>query len=306
VKKGLVIKSTGSWFSVLDGDEIIPCRIKGKFRLMNIKTTNPVTVGDKVYYDRMEDGNGIITRIEERKNYIIRKATSFNKEAHLLASNIDLLFLMTTFKFPETQNEFVDRFLLTAEAYHIESIILINKVDLLDKEDHNQLNNFIKTYDLAGYKCILMSLKTGLSVEEIKQKMQGKINLIAGNSGVGKTSLVNYIIPSLQLKTANISESHHSGKHTTTFSELFKINENTYVIDSPGIRGFGLIDLAREEIGLYFPEIFRISKDCKYYNCTHVHEPGCAVRDAVISGHIGETRYKSYVNIIIDEKSKYR
>jgi ribosome biogenesis GTPase / thiamine phosphate phosphatase len=306
VKKGLVIKSTGSWFSVLDGGRIVQCRIKGKFRLKDIKTTNPVTVGDTVNFEQLEDGNGIIVSIHERKNYIIRKATSFHKEAHLLASNIDVAFLMTTLKFPETQPEFIDRFLLTAEAYHIESIILVNKIDLLNKVDGIQLEEFIRTYRLAGYRCILMSLQSGIGVPEVKSLMQGKINLIAGNSGVGKTSLINFLVPALDLKTDEISDSHHSGKHTTTFSELFTLNENTYVIDSPGIRGFGLIDLSKEEIGLYFPEIFRISKACKFYNCTHIHEPDCAVKEAVAMHQIGETRYKSYVNIISEEKTKYR
>ncbi len=306
MKKGLVIKSTGSWFNVLDGKEVIACRIKGKFRLKDIKTTNPITVGDRVNYELGDDGSGMIVSIDDRKNYIIRKATRFHKEAHLLASNIDLAFLMTTLKFPETQPEFIDRFLLTAEAYHIESVIVINKMDLLNKEDDTQLLKFMSTYQLAGYHCILMSLHSATGVEEIKKLMQGKINLIAGNSGVGKTSLINLLVPSLDLKIDKISVSHQSGKHTTTFSELFTINENTYVIDSPGIRGFGLIDLSNEEIGLYFPEIFRISKECKFYNCTHIHEPDCAVREAVAKNLIGATRYRSYVNIVTEEKTKYR
>jgi ribosome biogenesis GTPase / thiamine phosphate phosphatase len=306
VKRGLVIKSTGSWFSVLDRGEVISCRIKGKFRLKDIKTTNPVTVGDKVSFERLDDGTGVIISIDDRKNYIIRKATRFQKQAHLLASNIDLAFLMTTLKFPETQPEFIDRFLLTAEAYRIECIILINKSDLHTTEDAILLKSFIQTYQLAGYPCILMSLETGKGVDEVNNLMQGKINLIAGNSGVGKTSLINYLVPSLDLKTDKISEIHHSGKHTTTFSELFTLNENTYVIDSPGIRGFGLIDLSKEEIGLYFPEIFRISKECKFYNCTHIHEPGCAVREAVASEHIGFTRYRSYFNIVTEKRTKYR
>jgi ribosome biogenesis GTPase len=306
VKKGLVIKSTGSRFNVLNGGKVVSCRIKGKFRLNDIKTTNPVTVGDRVNYEQLDDGSGMIVSIDERRNYIIRKATRFHKEAHLLASNIDLAFLMTTLKFPETQPEFIDRFLLTAEAYHIESIILINKIDLLHKEDNIQLDKFIRTYKQAGYRCILMSLSSGTGVEEVKNLMQGKINLIAGNSGVGKTSLINFFVPSLDLKIDEISESHQSGKHTTTFSELFTLNKDTYVIDSPGIRGFGLIDLSKAEIGLYFPEIFRISKECKFYNCTHIHEPDCAVREAVTKDLIGATRYKSYLNIVTEEKTKYR
>jgi ribosome biogenesis GTPase / thiamine phosphate phosphatase len=305
VKKGLVIKSTGSWFSVLDSNQIVPCRIKGKFRLRDITTTNPVTVGDKVNYEILDDGTGMILDIDTRKNYIIRRATSFSKEAHLLASNIDLALLMITIKHPETQPEFIDRFLVTAEAYHIESIIIINKLDLLEEDDYT-LNKIITTYRLAGYRCIPMSLISGIGLDEIKDCIPGKISLIAGNSGVGKTSLINYLNPSLNLKINAISDAHLSGRHTTTFSELFSINENTHLIDSPGIRGFGLIDLTKEDIGLFFPEIFRISKNCRFYNCTHIHEPGCAVIEAYKNDQIGETRYRSYVNIVTEEKSKYR
>ncbi len=304
--KGIVIKSTGSWISVLRGNKIIQCRIKGKFRIKDIKTTNPVTVGDRVDVELLNDGTGVITAIEPRKNYIIRRATQFHKEAHLLAANIDLAFLMVTLRFPETQPEFVDRFLVTAEAYHIESIIIINKIDLLDKKDDIQLKEFVKTYQLAGYHCILMSLKTGEGVQEIKKLIQGKTNLIAGNSGVGKTSLINYINPNVSLKTNTISESHQSGKHTTTFAELFPLDGNSFLIDSPGIRGFGLIDLSKEEVGLYFPEIFKISKNCRFYNCTHIHEPNCAVMEAVKMKKIGFSRYKSYVSILTGQNTKYR
>jgi len=248
----------------------------------------------------------MIVEIDKRKNYIIRRATSFHKEAHLLATNIDKVFLLASLKFPETQPEFIDRFLVTSEAYHIESYILINKIDLLDKEDNKKLKEFIRIYSLAGYKCIPMSLITGQGVDEIKNLLQGNISLIAGNSGVGKTSLINLLSPSLQLKTEAISDAHQSGRHTTTFSELFTINGDTYVIDSPGIRGFGLIDLKKDEIGLYFPEIFKISKNCRFYNCTHIHEPGCAVKLAVENELIGSTRYRSYVNIVTEEESKYR
>jgi ribosome biogenesis GTPase len=307
MKKGLVIKSTGSWFNILDAGKVVSCRIKGKFRIKDIKTTNPITVGDKVSYKLLDDGTGLIMGIDERKNYIIRKATSFHKEAQLLATNIDLLFLMITLKFPETQPEFIDRILVTAEAYHIESIILVNKIDLLNKKDEDPIiKRFVHTYELAGYQCIPMSLKSGYGVEEIRKLLQGKINLIAGNSGVGKTSLINYLSPGLNLKIDNISEYHQSGKHTTTFSELFTLNENTYIIDSPGIRGFGLIDISKEEIGLFFPEIFRISKNCKFYNCTHLHEPGCAVMEGIEKGLIGKTRYKSYVSMVTEENTKYR
>lgn len=306
MKKALVIKSTGSWYTVLDGKEIVNCRIKGKFRMQGIKTTNPVTVGDRVEYDLLEDGTGIILKIEDRKNYIIRRATSFHNEAHLLAANIDLAFLMITLKSPLTPREFIDRFLVTAEAYHIQSVLLINKIDLLENSDQEELNDFINTYKLAGYDCIKLSATGNLQVNQVSKLMKGKLNLIAGNSGVGKTTLINAIAPSLNLKTEPISDSHQSGKHTTTFSEIFTLDETTYVIDSPGIKGFGIIDMDKNEIGLFFPEIFKLSKNCKFYNCTHIHEPGCAIKDSVEKGQIGKSRYKSYLSIMNDDNSKYR
>jgi ribosome biogenesis GTPase len=306
VGKGLVIKSTGSWCTVLDNRLEIACRIKGKFRLKNIRTTNPVAVGDRVEYKLENDNTGLITKIEDRKNYIIRKATSFSKEAQLLAANIDLAFLMVSLKSPETPFEFIDRFLVSAEAYHIQSVILINKVDLLNKEEIRLVDDFIKSYALAGYKCIAMSIAKNLNVFQIEELIHNKITLVAGNSGVGKSSLINTLAPSLNLKTAEISNYHQAGKHTTTFSELFYIDENTFIIDSPGIRGFGLIDFDKSEIGLFFPEIFRISKNCKFYNCSHSHEPGCAVINAIENGQIALSRYRSYLNMINDKNEKYR
>ena len=306
MSKGLVTKSTGSWYLVLDQGEIIRCRIKGKFRTKDIVTTNPVTVGDRVEYDLMEDGTGIITQIEERRNYIIRRSTRFHKEAHLLAANIDQALIMVSLKFPVSPTEFIDRFLVTAEAYQIESTILINKIDLLENEDCKLLCEFKSTYEKAGYKCLELSVTENKNIQETYNLMMGKISLLAGNSGVGKTSLINLIAPELNLKTEDISDYHQAGKHTTTFSEIFQLNDNTYIIDSPGIKGFGLIDLKKDEIGLYFPEIFRISKDCKFYNCTHLHEPGCAVIEAVNSEQIGLSRYRSYLSIMTDEDSKYR
>jgi ribosome biogenesis GTPase / thiamine phosphate phosphatase len=303
---GIVIKSTGSWFTVLDNSNEVACRIRGTFRLKNIKTTNPVAVGDKVKYELKNDRTGIIISIEERKNYIIRKASAFSKEAQLIATNIDLALLMISLKSPETPLEFIDRFLITAEAYHIPSIILINKIDLLTHVELIRVENFIHAYSLAGYKCIPMSINQKNNLDWIREYLNNKISLLAGNSGVGKTSLINALAPSLNLKTAEISDSHQTGKHTTTFSELFCIDKNSFIIDSPGIRGFGLIDFDKSEIGLYFPEIFTISKDCRFYNCTHLHEPGCAVIKAVENQQIAPSRYKSYVNIFNDKGRKYR
>ena len=306
METGMVIKTTGSWHTVLDDTNIVKCRIKGKFKIKGIKTTNPVTVGDRVEYEKLEDGTGMIRKIEERKNYIIRRSASYHNEAHLLAANIDLAWIMVSLKSPQTQREFIDRFLVTAEAYHIPIIVLINKIDLLEASDQDLLNDFIRTYELAEYKCFQLSVVNNFNVNKVHQLMKGKLNLIAGNSGVGKTSLINTIDPSLELKTNSISEYHQAGKHTTTFYEIFTLDKDTYIIDSPGIKGFGLIDMDKNEIGLYFPEIFKISKNCKFYNCTHIHEPDCAVLDAVNSGKMGKTRYKSYLNIMNDDDSKYR
>lgn len=306
MNKGLVIKSTGSWYWVKNNNEVIRCRIKGKFRNKDIVTTNPVTVGDRVDYELIEDGTGLISNIDDRKNYIIRRSTRFNKEAHLLAANIDQVIVMLSLKYPASSLEFIDRMLVTAEAYHIESIILINKIDLLEKEDYVKLDDFKSTYSKAGYICQELSVVQNKNVQQSFELMKGKMSLLAGNSGVGKSSFINAIAPSLNLKTEYISNYHQSGKHTTTFSEIFQLDDTTYLIDSPGIKGFGLIDMKKEEIGLYFPEIFRISKKCKFYNCTHLHEPECAVIEAAKRGDIGYSRYKSYVNIITDKESKYR
>jgi len=306
MNKGLVLKSTGSWYTVMDNDSIIQCRIKGKFRTKNISTTNPVTVGDWVVYEKVEDGTGIIIDIKKRKNYIIRRSTRFHKEAHLLGANIDQAFLMICLKLPRTPREFIDRFLLTAEAYHIPCVLIINKTDLLSEKHIPLLNEFIQTYTLAEYTCIEMSIEQDKNVQLVYNLMKGKLNLLAGNSGVGKTTLINTIVPSLNLKTAEISDYHQAGKHTTTFSEVFSLDSNTYIIDSPGIKGFGILDIDKAEVGLFFPEIFRISKDCKFTNCTHLHEPGCAVVQAVEEERIGESRFRSYCNIMNDEDSKYR
>lgn len=304
--KGIVIKSTGSWYTVFDGISEVQCRIKGKLRLKDIQTTNPVAVGDWVDYELSENNTGIILNIRERKNYIIRKSTSFNKEAHLLAVNIDQAIIMASLKLPETPAEFIDRFLVTSEAYHIQTVILFNKADLLTSDESVKLENFISTYRNAGYKCFEISVTKNMNLDKVNSLMQNKVTLIAGNSGVGKTSLINALCPTLNLKVSEISSMNKSGKHTTTFTEMFKLNEGTFIIDSPGIKGFGLIDLTPSEIGLFFPEIFKESKNCKFYNCTHVHEPNCAIIESVKEGRISFTRYKSYLNMVTEDHAKYR
>ncbi len=303
--QGLVLKSTGSWYTVLSGKSVIQCRIKGKFRIKGIRSSNPVTVGDKVNFDIMpEDNTGVIHSIEPRTNYIIRKATRFHHESHLIAANIDQALLMVTLKSPKTPFEFIDRFLLSAEMFFIKTTILINKVDLVEKKE---LEKFTSIYNQVGYECIPLSVTQNQGVKNIEELMKNKLTLISGNSGVGKSSLINAINPDLDLKIGEISDYHKSGKHTTTFSEIFKITEDCLVIDTPGIKSFGLIDIKKNEIGVYFKDVFRVSSDCKFYNCTHIHEPGCAVRKAVEDGKLAASRYKSYVNIFLtDDEEKHR
>jgi ribosome biogenesis GTPase len=302
--KGLVLKTTGSWYTVLHNAEIVNCRIKGKFRTYGIKTSTPVTVGDRVEYNVIpEDGTGIITNIEKRKNYIIRKATRFHHEAHLIAANIDQAFLMVSLNSPVTPTEFIDRFLVSAEMFFLDAKILINKTDLIDKET---LDDFTKIYEKAGYECVPISVANNEGVKEVHERMQGKLTLISGNSGVGKSSFIQSLNPKLNLKISEISDYHQSGKHTTTFSEIFEVTKDCFVIDTPGIKSFGLIDIEKNEIGLYFKDVFHASKGCKFSNCTHLQEPGCMVREAVTQGKISESRYRSYVNIYLDDETKHR
>lgn len=302
--RGLVLKSTGSWYLVEHEGNVIPCRIKGKFRIKGIRTSNPVTVGDIVEFEFIkEDQTGLISAFEPRKNYIIRKATRFHHEAHLIAANIDQAFLMVSLRQPETPFEFIDRFLLSAEMFFIPAAILINKTDLVETDE---LESFIEVYTKAGYTCHCMSLEEKMGINAIHDLMKGKLSLISGNSGVGKSSFIKTINPELDIKIGEISAYHQSGKHTTTFSEIFRLSEDTLVIDTPGIRSFGLIEIEKKETGLYFREIFHKSQYCKFYNCTHIHEPGCAVIEAVKKGEIAESRYRSYANIFMDEGDKHR
>lgn len=305
--KGLVIKNTGSWYVVkCDDGELINCKIKGNFRIKGIRTTNPVSVGDRVEILQNSDV-AFITAIEPRRNYIIRRASNLSKESHIIASNLDQSFLVVTLKDPVTATTFIDRFLATAEAYRIPTTLVINKIDLFDKEDAEYADAVKYLYESIGYKVLMVSTLTGEGIENLREMLPGKTSLFSGNSGVGKSSIINTIIPDLNLKTASISNTHHTGMHTTTFSEMYELENGGYIIDTPGIKGFGTIDFDAAEVAHFFPEIFEISHDCKYNNCTHTHEPGCAVRKAVEDSLISESRYASYLSILEDKtEGKYR
>lgn len=308
MEQGVVIKSTGSRYRVLFREgEIIECNLKGKFRVKGIRTTNPVAVGDNVLFEFEESRrSGIISEVLERKNYILRKSSNLSKESQIIAANIDQVFLMITVIFPETPVEFIDRFLITAEAYRIPAHIIINKTDLYGPEENERMEYLISVYNRIGYQCFRLSVINNTGTSSIKEKMKDRVSLLAGNSGVGKSSLLNMFDPSLNLKTEKVSEYHRQGKHITTFPEMHRMPFGGFVIDSPGIRGFGVVDMGKNEIYHFFPEIFRISRKCRFYNCLHLDEPDCAVRDAVQEGNIDPLRYRSYINILEDENRKYR
>lgn len=305
---GLVIKNTGSWYLVkADDGRSVDCKIKGNFRLKGIRTTNPVSVGDRVHIDINKEGTAFITKIEERKNYIIRKSSNLSKQAHILAANLDQALLIITVNYPETSTVFIDRFLATAEAYRIPVKLIINKVDLYDEADISYTDALIHLYEGIGYPCYKVSAKTGEGIEEVRELLKDKISLLSGNSGVGKSTLINAILPGLSLKTGDISDAHGTGMHTTTFSEMFELPQGGYIIDTPGVKGFGTIDFKEEEIGHFFPEIFKFSANCRFNNCTHRHEPGCAVKEALENHRISESRYNSYLSILEDaNEGKYR
>lgn len=313
MKKGIVIKSTGSWYTVkTDDGNSIECRIKGNFRIKGIRSTNPIAVGDHVEItEQKEDNNsegavtGLITNIIERKNYIIRKSPNLSKESHIIAANIDQAFLIVTIKHPVTTTTFIDRFLVSAEAYRIPCRIIFNKIDLYDEEQTALMNSLIGIYEAAGYQCLQISAKKNIGIEELKLMIKDKTNVLSGHSGVGKSTIINSIQPGLMLKTGIISDSHHSGKHTTTYSEMIDLDFGGFIIDTPGIKGFGLLEMVKEEISHYFPEMFQLLNNCQYYNCTHTHEPGCAVKKAVTDGQIAESRYDTYVGLLNSE-DKYR
>ncbi len=306
MEKGIVIKSTGSWYLVKrTNGEIIEARIRGKLRTKGLRTTNPVAVGDIVSLEKNED-NFVITEIGERRNYIIRKSTNLSKEAHIIASNVDQTLLIATINHPVTSAVFIDRILATTEAYNIPAILVFNKSDLYDNTDREKATELITIYSEIGYRCLQVSAVTGQNITELRELLKDKVTVLSGMSGVGKSTLINCIEPQLQLKTASISDSHDTGKHTTTFAEMFPLNEGGYIVDTPGVRSFGIIDMEKEEISHFFPEIFRVSKHCRFYNCTHIHEPGCAVIEAVQNGRISESRYWSYLSMMEESKEKYR
>lgn len=306
--KGLVIKNTGSWYVVkTDSGLSVECKIKGNFRLKGIRSTNPVAVGDRVQISGTESGNSFITEIEDRKNYIIRRASNLSKQSHIIAANLDLCLLVVTVNYPETSTTFIDRFLASAEAYRVPVSIVFNKVDRYTEDELRYLEGLINLYNTIGYTCYKVSALTGEGIDEIRNLLKNRITLFSGHSGVGKSTLINAILPEQHQKTSEISAAHNKGMHTTTFSEMFPVEGNGYIIDTPGIKGFGTFDMKDEEVGHYFKEIFKFSAECKYGDCTHRHEPGCAVRQAVADHYISESRYASYLNILEDkEEGKYR
>lgn len=311
---GLVIKNTGYWYTVLtDEGETIDCKIKGNFRLKGIRSTNPVAVGDFVTILPNQEGTAFITAIDDRRNYIIRKSQNLSKQSHIIAANVDQACLVVTIAHPETSTTFIDRFLASAEAYRVPVILIFNKTDILDEDERRYLDMMMQLYRTVGYECVALSAETGDGVDVLMPMLEGKTTLFSGNSGVGKSTLLNRLVPGLNLRTSEISDAHDTGTHTTTFSEMIPLpvkaetSARSWLIDTPGIRGFGTFDMEPEEICSYFKEIFKFSADCRFGNCTHTHEPGCAVLKAVEEHYIAMSRYNSYISMLNDkEEGKYR
>ena len=313
--KGLVVKNTGSWYTVLTDDgQLIESKVKGNFRLKGIRSTNPVAVGDRVLIVTNPEGTAFITEIEDRRNYIIRRSQNLSKQSHIIAANVDQAFLIVTVDHPQTSTTFIDRFLASAEAYRVPVVLVFNKTDLLDADMLHYQQMMIQLYETIGYECRAVSAETGEGIDALHPMLEGKITLLSGNSGVGKSTLINQLVPGVNLRTAEISDAHNTGQHTTTFSEMIPLSSQQslslskgWLIDTPGIKGFGTFDMEREELTSYFREIFRFSKDCRFSNCTHTHEPGCAVLQALEDHYIAQSRYQSYLSMLDDkDDSKYR
>jgi ribosome biogenesis GTPase len=308
--KGTVYKSTGSWYTVKsDTGVFFECRIKGKFRMEGIKSTNPVAVGDRVLFEVETKGDetvGIIHTIEERENYIIRRSVNLSKQTHIIAANIDIAFLLVTLNNPPTFTTFIDRFLVTAEAYHIEAVLLFNKIDSYSEDEILEIKFLAALYRKIGYTCLGVSAKTGHNLHKVKELMDAKVCMISGHSGVGKSTLINTLEPALNIKTSEISEQHQQGQHTTTFAEMYDLAFGARIIDTPGIKGFGVVEMDREEIGDYFPEFFKLKQDCKFNNCLHIEEPQCAVKEALEREEIAWSRYKSYLQLLEGDDENYR
>jgi ribosome small subunit-dependent GTPase A len=310
--RGLVIKNTGSWYTVKTEDgRTIESKIKGNFRLKGIRSTNPVAVGDYVHLIINQEGTAFISEIEDRKNYIIRKSPNLSKQSHIIAANLDQAFLVVTINYPETSTTFIDRFLASAEAYRVPVVLLFNKYDLLNDDERQYQEAVIHLYEGIGYQCVVLQATndapTDKSIEQLRPLLKDKVTLLSGNSGVGKSTIINGLLPNANLRTAEISDSHNTGMHTTTFSEMLELPYGGYIIDTPGIKGFGTFDIDKEELTSYFREIFKFSEECRFSNCTHTHEPGCAVLKALEEHYIAESRYNSYLSMLEDkDENKYR
>ncbi len=306
--RGIVIKNTGSWFDVrTDGGEIVPCKVKGNFRLKGIRSTSPVVVGDYVSFEKNKEGTAFISDVDNRRNYIIRKASNLSKQSHILAANIDMCLLVATLKEPVTLPVFIDRLLATAEAYSVDVAIAINKADLLDADDYDAALEMARMYESIGYKTYITSVLQDRGLDCLAGDLKNKVTLLAGNSGVGKSALLNRLVPTANARTSSISAAHLAGMHTTTFSAMYDLPGGGALIDIPGVKGFGTFNFEKEEVSHYFREIFKVGRGCRFDNCIHVNEPGCAVLEAVKNGEIALSRYNSYLNMLDDkEEGKYR